>query len=242
MKKIEFRNLEASEIECRVGTSSVGKGVSLLLYKDARCDMSLLDEKFGPMGWKRDHQLINGNLFCTVSIKDENGEWITKQDVGVESNTEKEKGQASDAFKRACVNWGIGRELYTAPFIWINLANTEWKIDRRGNKVPAVNFKVSKIEYSGKTITGLEVVEEKTNVVRFTFKAGKTISKKAPEKKMSEEEEQSLETALADIKVARNRKELTVIWNELTAFHTEQRFIQALSDRQKELNELGIKD
>ena len=116
---MEIRLLKASEIECRVG-SVKNNGMSLLLYKDARADMKILDETFGFDGWKREHQLIDGKLFCTVSIwSDKRGEWITKQDVGTESNAEKEKGQASDAFKRACVNFGIGRELYTSPFIWV---------------------------------------------------------------------------------------------------------------------------
>ena len=115
----QFRALTAGDIECRVSTVS-DKGCSLLLYKDARCDMKILDETVGPENWKRSHELINGNLFCNVSLWDEGKkEWVTKQDVGTESYTEKEKGQASDAFKRACFNWGIGRELYTAPFIWI---------------------------------------------------------------------------------------------------------------------------
>ena len=116
---MDIRLLKASEIECRVG-SVKNNGMSLLLYKDARADMKILDETFGFDGWKREHQLIDGKLFCTVSIwSDKRGEWITKQDVGTESNAEKEKGQASDAFKRACVNFGIGRELYRSPFIWV---------------------------------------------------------------------------------------------------------------------------
>ena len=108
MKKI--RELRADEIEVRVGVVRKN-GISLLLYKDARCDMNILDETFGIAGWQRKHELINGALFCTVSIKDENGEWISKQDVGVESYTEAVKGAASDSFKRACFNIGIGREL-----------------------------------------------------------------------------------------------------------------------------------
>lgn len=124
-EKRQIRTLLADEIECRVGTINE-KGCTLLLYKDARVDMRLLDEFFGPTNWKRSHELINGNLFCTVSIWDnEKKEWVSKQDVGTESNTEKEKGQASDAFKRACFNWGIGRELYSAPFIWIKLEAAE---------------------------------------------------------------------------------------------------------------------
>ena len=123
-----IRLLKADEIECRVGTvSKDNTGCSLLLYKDARVDMRMLDEVFGPTNWKRSHEVINGSLFCTLSIWDsEKKEWVGKQDVGTESYTEKEKGQASDAFKRAGFNWGIGRELYTAPFIWIKLANNDF--------------------------------------------------------------------------------------------------------------------
>lgn len=115
----EIRLLYADEIECRVASASEN-GVSLVLYKDARVDQKILDETFTPFGWKRSHQMIEGNLYCTVEVWDqEKGQWIGKQDVGTESYSEKEKGQASDSFKRACVNWGIGRELYSAPFIWI---------------------------------------------------------------------------------------------------------------------------
>ena len=99
-----IRLLRADEIECRAAT--VGeKGISLLLYKDARVDQRILDETFGVFGWKRSHQSIDGNLYCTVEIRDEgSGEWIGKQDVGTTGYTEKEKSQASDSFKRACFN------------------------------------------------------------------------------------------------------------------------------------------
>ena len=118
-----FRLLKASEIDCRVSTVKEN-GCSLLLYKDARVDQNILDETVGQDRWQRAHEVIDGNLYCNVGIwfdrrGDGYGEWVWKQDVGTESYTEKEKGQASDSFKRACFNWGIGRELYTAPFIWI---------------------------------------------------------------------------------------------------------------------------
>ena len=123
MKTLNFRTLTAGEIDCRIATVKES-GISLLLYKDARVDQNILDEVVGPMNWSRSHQLIGDRLYCTVSIRDgETGEWVAKQDVGTESYTEKEKGQASDSFKRACFNWGIGRELYTAPFIWIGRAD-----------------------------------------------------------------------------------------------------------------------
>lgn len=118
---MEFRALTEKEIDARVATVNE-KGCSLLLYKDARCDMRILDEAVGSERWQRKHELINGNLFCNVGINfpaEDGDHWVWKQDVGTESYTEKEKGQASDSFKRACFNWGIGRELYTAPYIWI---------------------------------------------------------------------------------------------------------------------------
>ena len=120
-----MRALKPSEVEVRIGTVGA-KGVTLLLYKNARTDMQILDETFGAMNWQKDYKEIKGNLYCGVGIWDSSKkEWIWKWDCGTESNTEKEKGEASDAFKRACVNisddngGGIGRELYTAPFIFL---------------------------------------------------------------------------------------------------------------------------
>lgn len=129
----EIRTLKAEEIDVRVGVVKKN-GVSLLLYKDARCDMKILDETFGITGWQRSHEEINGQIYCTVSVYDHiKKEWISKEDVGTESNSEKEKGAASDSFKRACVNFGIGRELYTAPFIWIGSDMVDIKPKNGGN-------------------------------------------------------------------------------------------------------------
>ena len=168
-KNFEFRTLRADEIDVRVG--SKGKdGAFFLLYKDARCDMAILDEKLTPFGWQREHKQLKDVIYCGVSIKDpETGTWITKWDAGSESNTEAEKGEASDSFKRACVNWGIGRELYTAPRIWITCNPDEFKFDK---------LRVSDIKYNDKReITALTLVD-KTDTVRYThpFK-GKAASK-----------------------------------------------------------------
>lgn len=168
------RLLRADEIECRVSTISE-KGLSLLLFKDARVDQRILDETFTPFGWRRTHQSIDGNLYCTVEIWDEKKQqWIAKQDVGVMSYSEKEKGQASDSFKRACFNWGLGRELYTAPFIWIPSSKVE--IKKRGDKyVTSERFFVQKIEYNElRGITELVIVNEKSQKVYE--KRGKTNS------------------------------------------------------------------
>lgn len=127
---LKFRPLNASEIECRVSTINEN-GCTLLLYKDARVDQNLLDEVVGPMNWQRSHNRDNAN--CVVSIWDsDKNQWISKEDTGTESFTEKEKGLASDSFKRACFNWGIGRELYTAPFIFIKAGRYDTKTGCNG--------------------------------------------------------------------------------------------------------------
>ena len=139
--------MRADEIECRVSTINE-RGLSLLLFKDARVDQKILDETFTPFGWKRTHQIIDGNLYCTVEIWDsEKCQWIAKQDVGTTSYSEKEKGQASDSFKRACFNWGVGRELYTAPFIWIGAGHAT--IQKKDNKFTTSDrFLVQSISYN----------------------------------------------------------------------------------------------
>lgn len=160
MAEKEIRLLRADEIECRIGMISE-KGLSLLLYKDARADMKILDEVYGITGWQRHHEVIGGNLYCTISIWDEEkAQWIEKMDVGTESYTEKEKGQASDSFKRACVSLGIGRELYTAPFIWVGASKA--RMEQRGNKwVCYDKFRVTEIAYNdNREITGLAIVNQ----------------------------------------------------------------------------------
>lgn len=168
-----IRRLHASEIECRVaqcGKRGDGAWCSVLLYKDARVDMRILDEVYGPMNWQREHTLIGENLYCTISIWDaEKQTWIKKQDVGTESFTEKEKGQASDSFKRAGFNVGIGRELYTAPKIFINLGNGEWE-EKNGKVIPKVVMDVKEIHYDGDgNISHLVIVNAKTGNVLYTF-------------------------------------------------------------------------
>ena len=172
-KDLTIRLLRAEEIECRIGTINEN-GVSILLFKDARCDMKILDEVFGIFGWKRNHMSIDGNLYCTVEILNkETGEWISKQDVGTTSYSEKEKGQASDSFKRACFNIGIGRELYSAPFIW--LPSSVVTIQRKNDRfVCKENFVVKQIEYnSEREIVGLVIATDKGKVV-YEMKANRT--------------------------------------------------------------------
>ena len=173
-----FRLLTAGEIECRVAQTGKGKNgpwCQILIYKDARVDQKLLDEVVGPMNWKDSYEFINGSLYCTVSIWDkEKKEWISKQNVGTESNTEKEKGQASDAFKRACFNWGLGRELYTAPKdVFITLKEGEF-FEKDGRIQTRYRFDVSEIAYDkDRQITKLVIVDKNGNV-RYSFGAGKS--------------------------------------------------------------------
>lgn len=152
---LKFRTLKENEIDVRV-QSVTDKGCILLLYKDARCDMNILDETVGAMNWQRQHLRDNQN--CVVSIWDsEKNIWISKEDTGTESNTEKEKGLASDSFKRACVNWGIGRELYTGPFIWVNATDCNIK-ENKGRKTCNDKFIVEKIAYDeNRNIIGLSI-------------------------------------------------------------------------------------
>lgn len=163
-----FRKLNKNEIECRVANTTA-KGIMLLLYKDARVDQRLLDETFGVFGWQRHHEVIDGNLYCTVSVKNpDTGEWIEKQDVGTESYTEKEKGQASDSFKRACFNLGIGRELYTAPTIWVAKGN--YKENSKGSTYD--RFKVKEIGYDENgNINALDIVNVNMDKVVYSLVA-----------------------------------------------------------------------
>lgn len=158
-----FRDLTSDDIEIRV-QSVKSKGLVLLLYKNARVDMNILDETVGSENWQREHYECKGNLFCRVGIrvKDDDGVgiWIWKSDCGSESNTEAEKGESSDSFKRACFNWGIGRELYTSPFIWIDSAQCNIKeSEHAGKKVYSCydKFNVEKIKIENKQITALAI-------------------------------------------------------------------------------------
>lgn len=170
--------LTEKDIECRVQSVSRAKtgrvGAVLLLYKDARVDMRILDQVFGPGNWQRTHEVINGNLFCNIDIWDaEKRAWVRKQDVGVESNTEKEKGQASDAFKRAGFNVGIGRELYTGPFIYVELADNEFYSEGQNGRKEVLKcysntrFTVTHVAYNDRREICELVIADRNGNVRF---------------------------------------------------------------------------
>lgn len=167
---MEFRLLRADEIDCRISTCNK-YGVGVLLYKDARCDQNILDETVGCMNWQRYHTRDNAN--CVVSIWDEKkSQWVAKEDTGTESFTEKEKGLASDSFKRACFNWGIGRELYTAPNMFIFNDKLNTLKEENGRWTCKDNFVVTDIQHEGDTeeekqklkkIVYVKILNTKTN-------------------------------------------------------------------------------
>lgn len=164
-----FRLLTADEIECRVSRIT-DKGLSLLLYKTARTDADLLDEKFGADRWENDFKLVDGVLYGGIGVDyKDNGILVWKWDAGTESNTEAEKGRASDAFKRAGFKHGIGRELYTAPFIWISKDDCKI-VDKNGRLVCNDNFKLTAIDYDdAEHISGLEIRNERTGQTVYRF-------------------------------------------------------------------------
>lgn len=166
---MKFRDLTAEDIECRV-QSVKQNGLVLLLYKDSRCDMRILDSTVGAENWQREHYEVKGNMYCRVGINTNYADpnkpdrWVWKSDCGTESNTEAEKGESSDSFKRSCFNWGIGRCLYTSPFIWIPADKCNINNGKCFDK-----FSVEKIKIEDKRITGLAIYNETKKVRAFVW-------------------------------------------------------------------------
>ena len=205
---MEFRKLNSDEIDVRIGTSKKNDnreivGASYLLYKDARVDMALLDEEVGAMNWQRKHEFKDGKLYCSVGIYDEDKEqWIWKEDVGTESMSEAEKGQASDSFKRACFNWGIGRELYTAPFIWINALPKE--------DLAKVRMSVREIQYNGNEISKLIIVDNNGSVRYKYDKNTKVDNKVIPQELEREMNSLNMTVSMIATYLGKNENEVTV--------------------------------
>ena len=205
---MEFRKLNADEIDVRIGTSKKNDnreiiGASYLLYKDARVDMALLDEEVGAMNWQRKHEFKDGKLYCSVGIYDEDKEqWIWKEDVGTESMSEAEKGQASDSFKRACFNWGIGRELYTAPFIWISALPKE--------DLAKVRMSVREIQYNGNEISKLVIVDNNGSVRYKYDKNPKVDNKVIPQELEREMNSLNMTVSMIATYLGKNENEVTV--------------------------------
>jgi hypothetical protein len=198
----KIRCLKPEEIEIRV-QQITEKGAQLLLYKDSRCDKRILDETFGIFGWKDRYEEIKGNLFCTISIYDEaEQQWIDKCDCGTETFSEKEKGEASDAFKRAGFNVGIGRELYTRIFYFASVPtkkNDKGKYDL-ANKYE--KFTVAEISTNEETekIEKIKIADSKGNIV-FSYGYPKTTAKKEEIKKMDKPVEMIEEGQITAIRI-----------------------------------------
>lgn len=169
--------LPIDQIDFRVQSINKGGYATILAYKDARADMDRLDASVGPMNWQRRHTRENHN--CIVSIRNDDGSWIDKEDTGTESNTEKEKGLASDSFKRACFNWGIGRELYDYPVIQIKLHEDEFQAD--GAKVKATwNLRIREWKWYSEFTNGrISFLAAKDGSGKLRFKWGDMREKEA---------------------------------------------------------------
>jgi hypothetical protein len=168
--------LTVEEIDFRVQSINRGGYATVLAYKDARVDMNRLDAVYGVEGWQKKYEVIGGNLYCSIGIYSEDKkQWIWKQDVGVESMAEKEKGQASDAFKRASFNLGIGRELYDYPFMSIQLQKHEFEL-KDGRAKQTWNLKLKEwvwyTEFTDGKLTYLACKDEK-KIARFVFGTAK---------------------------------------------------------------------
>lgn len=178
----KFRALTAEEIECRIGTiSKNGNGLSLLLFKTSRTDQDVLDETVGPENWQCRFYEQKGTLFCSIGIRvvrdDGTAEWVWKDNAGSPSNMEAAKGEASDCMKRAGFAWGLGRCLYTAPFIWIPSDKCNIVNGYNGKPTCYDKFRVAKIgitedEFGKRRITGIRIVNDKTGQIVFSWKEG----------------------------------------------------------------------
>lgn len=158
-----FRALLPEEVEVRPNKTTE-KAVQLLLYQDARCAMNILDSTLGPTAWQREYYEAAGLLFCKIGIYDsETNQWLWKSDTGSKSNIEEDKGLASDAFKRAAVAWGIGRELYTAPRVTISLVDKDYF-----NGKLCQSFTVGEMDVVNGTIRRLTILD-RDKCVRYQY-------------------------------------------------------------------------
>ena len=239
----KIRCLRADEIEIRV-SQVLEKGVQLLLYKDSRCDKRILDETFGINGWKDRYEEIKGNLFCTISLWDsETKQWIDKCDCGTKSFSEKEKGEASDAFKRAGFNVGIGRELYTRIFYFANVSTRKndkgkWELVNRYEK-----FTVAEISTNVETekIEKIKIADSKGNIV-FSYGYSKQTTKKIekvdkPVEMIEEGQLQAIRILLAKDDTLKQK-----VYKKFTIEHSEEMLTKLTKiDATKLINQLKEK-
>lgn len=172
-KNMEFRVLRSNEIQVRPTDTKYKGKATLLLYQDARCAMDILDETVGSENWQKEYYEVKGNVYCKIGILTENG-WVWKADCGTESNVDAEKGEASDAFKRAAVCWGIGRELYSTPKIRVDCPDSYYYNDKM-----TMTFTVKEIVWGeNKELKSLIILDKYSNEV-YNY-SGTTETKEAP--------------------------------------------------------------
>lgn len=236
--------VDIKDIDFRVQSVTKSGFAVILAYKDARYDMTMLDKVIGPDNWARDHKVINGRLYCGIGIrrpaelnKGSGGavvspsEWVWKWDVGVESNTEKEKGQASDSFKRAGFNWGIGRELYDFPFICIKLDKDEFYVDN-GRAKATNKFKLKEFNWAIERKDGkiIKLTASYAGIQRYNFSANppKPTSKSKSKPKSDSESKvipKELKEAIAKLNECKTIPELEKIWGEYPVYHSHKEFL-----------------
>ena len=194
-----MRKLKADEIECRVAQVSES-GCSLLLYKTARVDRAILDETFGDL-WQNDFKVIDGKMYGGIGVfNKELNQWLWRWDCGVESNTEAEKGQASDAFKRAGFKWGIGVELYTAPFIFLPDTSEKDEYNSKIKGKPVYRLKNKYLKYKVDEIGYAENGDINNLVISDSnCKKVYTMAKKYIRKKTTVNDDTNIYIALANI-------------------------------------------
>ena len=201
---LNFPLLNADQIEVKV-KQVTAKGAILLLYKTARTDMELLDSVVGPMNWAVDYREIKGNLYCGIGITEDGDRWVWKWDCGIESRADgdgnEKKGEASDAFKRAGFKWGIGRELYTSPFIFVKVPTEKNDRGRYELQDKFMRFSVDEIGYDERTISKLVIVDSNGNTV-FTKGVKRPVSHGTTEaaKQVGDEKLAEMEKKMAEIK------------------------------------------
>lgn len=228
--------LKIDEIDFRVQSVNKGGYATILAYKDARVDMNRLDAVIGFEYWQKKYELIDNHLFCSIGIFNKTiNQWIWKQDVGTESNTEKEKGEASDAFKRACFNLGIGRELYDYPLIQVKLNANEFKIENyQGKEVVKTTFDFklkewiweSEFDENGKLI--LLIAKDNLNKIRFEYNLKKPVVKEDTSSLT-----QQIENAKAKIVTANSLEDLKKKYEGLTKVEKNFKEVIELKDKLK---------
>lgn len=225
-----MRKLTADEIECRVAQVTA-KGCSLLLYKTARVDRAILTELYGDL-WQNDFKTIDGKMYGGIGIYNKDlQQWLWRWDCGTESNTEAEKGQASDCFKRAGFKWGIGVELYSAPFIFIQCETVKDGIKYRlADKY--LKFEVIEIGYADNgDINNLSIKDSNGDIV---YQLGKKVTPKKKDKDKDKEPEINPDLDLIEgLKACSSYSELSAYYKANFAAVTDKETFNKLATKLK---------